>query len=508
MIIQALPLATSSIFEALSAHRGCFWLDSAGGGVDSARGELNGAREELNSAGGLDSVGGELNGAREELNSAGGLDSVGEGLNGARGELNGAGGGQAATQSLLGALPFLTLQGRGNCVELSDELGSTRYAVGAFEMLEKILKQQAGKVGLAVGHLPYDAGLVARNLTPSRAGLFEAPEFFFYFYAAFVRVNRGQKTAWLIARTEEDAQALRAVLYQKRPSKTCGAPRFMVPPPARSNFSKAAYLAASERAREAIGRGELYQLNLAQQFSLPFEGDSAGLYACLRKHNPADYAGYLDLGQAQILSSSPELFLRLDSNRRVRVCPIKGTAVRHRNAQRDWAARWALKHSAKERAELLMITDLLRNDLGSICEAGSVKTVEIYRLESYARVHHLVSRIEGRLREDVGFRAMFQATFPGGSITGAPKQAAMELIDLLEPHARGCFFGSMGYVNFDGSLAFNISIRTCVVKARQLYLAVGSGIVWDSVAEREYEETLHKAAAIFEAIYAYSRHAS
>jgi para-aminobenzoate synthetase component 1 len=216
------------------------------------------------------------------------------------------------------------------------------------------------------------------------------------------------------------------------------------------------------------------------------------LYAALRNANPAPYSAYLDIGDAQILSSSPECFLRMN-DRDIITRPIKGTLPRHRDPA-------DLLRSAKDQAELLMITDLERNDLGRVCEFGSVHVPELFRVESFATVHHLVATVAGKLRADVSHVQALRACFPGGSITGAPKIRAMEIIDELEQHARGVYCGAIGYFGHDGTSHFNIAIRTIVHQSGLLTFHAGGGIVADSEPDAEYDETLAKAEGILRAL--------
>lgn len=255
--------------------------------------------------------------------------------------------------------------------------------------------------------------------------------------------------------------------------------------------SEKAFLAAVQRAKEYIAAGDIYQVNLSRRFEAPVRESPAVLYERLRAANPAPYAAYLDLGDAHILSSSPECFLRL-RGREVVTRPIKGTRPRE-------ADPGELMRSAKDQAELLMITDLERNDLGRVCEYGSVHVPELRRVETYATVHHLVATVAGRLREGVSHLECVRACFPGGSITGAPKIRAMEIIDELEPVARGVYCGAIGYFGPDGVSEFNIAIRTAVVKGGRVYFHAGAGIVADSDPAAEHAEVMAKARGMMEA---------
>ena len=252
------------------------------------------------------------------------------------------------------------------------------------------------------------------------------------------------------------------------------------------------------RAKDYIAAGDIYQVNLSQRFSAPWRGDPLEFYAKLRRCSPAPYAAYLDLGGRVVFSSSPELFLEING-RRIRTRPIKGTRPRRPDAAADEKSAHELITSQKEAAELVMITDLERNDLGQVCEYGSVRVSELLKLERYEQVFHLVSTVEGRLRERVDHVGAVRACFPGGSITGAPKKRAMEIIAELEPEPRGLYTGAIGWFGFNGGSRFNIAIRTMLVENGLAHFHVGAGIVADSDPDAEYEETLDKAGGILAA---------
>jgi len=267
-------------------------------------------------------------------------------------------------------------------------------------------------------------------------------------------------------------------------------------------MARADYEAMVRRAQEYIAAGDIYQVNLAHRFAGCWSGETAaalGFYARLRAASPAPYAALICGADRVIASSSPELFLRMEA-REIVTRPIKGTRARAGGAEADAAAARELAASAKERAELVMITDLERNDLGQVCEYGSVEARELLALERYAQVHHLVSTVTGRLRGDVDHIDALRACFPGGSITGAPKKRAREIIAELEPHGRGVYTGAVGYFGFDGSSAFNIAIRTAVLERDgRAHFHAGAGIVADSHPGQEWEETLWKAAGLLRA---------
>jgi aminodeoxychorismate synthase component I len=272
-----------------------------------------------------------------------------------------------------------------------------------------------------------------------------------------------------------------------------------------SNFSKNNFLAAVERAQRYICAGDIYQVNLSQRLTAKCNFTGWELFEKLSAVSPAPFSAFLDCDgggrhcRFEIASSSPEQFLRL-SGSHIQTRPIKGTRPRAADPTRDAQLAYELQTSAKELAELVMITDLLRNDLGKVCEYGSVQVPELAKLEKFAQVQHLVSTVEGRLRNDVTHFAAFASCFPGGSITGAPKFRAMEIIDELEPVSRGTYCGAIGYLGFNRESQLNIAIRTAVCRDGAAHFNVGAGIVADSNPVAEYEETLAKARGFFAAL--------
>jgi para-aminobenzoate synthetase component I len=272
--------------------------------------------------------------------------------------------------------------------------------------------------------------------------------------------------------------------------------------PWQSNQTRAEFEARVVRAQEYIAAGDIYQVNLAQKFSTRFTGNPYRLFEHLLARSPAPGGAFLDFGDTRVLSASPELFLRI-RGRHVTTQPIKGTRPRSRDPMRDEQLAFELQTDPKELAELVMITDLERNDLGQICDYGSVTVTQLVQLERYAQVFHLVSTIEGMLRPGLDALDAVRACIPGGSISGAPKKRAREIIHELEPCPRGIYTGLIGYFDDNGGAAFSIAIRTMVQEGENLHFSVGSGITAGSVPAREYDETLHKAAGMKLAVEAY-----
>lgn len=280
------------------------------------------------------------------------------------------------------------------------------------------------------------------------------------------------------------------------PGELISAAREVIPEP---NMTFEGYVNMVERARRYIAQGDIYQVNLSQRFKVPLRVHPLQLFKLLYEAQPVPFACYLDFGGFQLLSGSMELFLRR-RGRRIVTRPIKGTRRRGRSAEEDEALRDELASSEKERAENLMIVDLMRNDLGRVCECGSVRVNELFKIEPYATLYQMVSEVEGELREGITLKDILRSTFPPGSVTGAPKRRAMEIIDELEPHLREPYCGAIGVFTPGGDFTLSVAIRVLVATLGEGTFWVGGGIVWDSEPRLEYEETLVKARALMKAL--------
>ena len=381
--------------------------------------------------------------------------------------------------------------------------------------------------GGAAGYIAYDFGAVLERLPAPRYDDLGLPDLVFGLYDWVIAWDHQADRAWVIstgmpapgagppraARAEERLAWVGRMLAG--PSAGAGGrPRVQRPVTApapsfpvigveqaaeiglRSSFTHRGYLDAVTRVREYIVAGDIFQANLSQRLDAPLEEDPWHLYRRLREVNPAPFAAYLEFDGLYLASASPERFLLLDPSGRVETRPIKGTRPRGLSPQHDAALSQALLESEKDRAENLMIVDLLRNDLSRVCRPGSVRVPELFALERYPTVHHLVSTVVGELAPGRGATDLLAATFPGGSITGAPKVRAMEIIAELEPSRRGPYCGSVGYLSITGAMDTSIVIRTFVALGGRAYFSVGGGIVADSDPEEEYRETLDKARAL------------
>jgi para-aminobenzoate synthetase component 1 len=452
--------------------------------------------------------------------------------------LRGAGAGEPyGRYSLVAARPFVTLRSRGERCEVLADTGERDCVIvngDPWGVVDGWMRRcECGAeteypfpLGGCFGYWGYGLkNFVEPRLARRAMDDLALPDAHLGFYDSLVVFDHGAGKAWVVSTglagdgSRQENRAREKLEWWRMMLESAPAPRKDLPPPASApaegssegeaapvragvgGLSREAFVARVERARAYIRSGDIYQVNLSHRPAAPLQGSSWSLYRRLSAVSPAPFAAFLDCGSFQLVSSSPELFLRL-SGRRVLTRPIKGTRPRSADPARDDRLACELRASPKEMAELVMITDLLRNDLGRVCEYGSVEVPELVRLERYAQVQHLVSTVAGRLRPEVSQLEALKSCFPGGSITGAPKIRAMEIIDELEPLARGPYTGALGYLGFNRESQFSIIIRTAICVRNTVYFPVGAGIVADSVPEAEYEETLAKAGGFFAAIQA------
>jgi para-aminobenzoate synthetase component 1 len=355
--------------------------------------------------------------------------------------------------------------------------------------------------GGAIGYLGFELGREVERVPATTRDDIGAPVLAFGWYDAALVWDGVAESGWLVGRSEA-VGALRCRLEAAAGRET-DLPRRGSAGLLRSNMTRQAYLAAVQRARTYIAAGDIYQVNLTQRFSAVTDYDGFDLYRRLRTVSPAPFAAYLDVrgafGGVEVLSSSPERFLRVDGSR-IETRPIKGTRPRGATPAEDARLASELRASKKDLAEHVMIVDLERNDLGRIAVPGSVRVPSFAALESYRQVHHLVSTVTAERAPDVGLEAALRATFPGGSISGAPKVRALEIIDELEPTVRGVYCGSIGYVSAHGRIDLSIAIRTITLVDGVAHLHVGGAIVHDSDPDAEYDETLAKARGMARAL--------
>jgi len=347
-----------------------------------------------------------------------------------------------------------------------------------------------------VGYLGYDLRHFVETLPRKAKRDQRFPDMHFGYYDCALCYDHVEKGWWLCGEGAA-AEILRKAVVDARKMETPRKP--CVRGALASNFRKEEYLRAVSRVIEYIRAGDIFQANLSQRFECEVDAPAAEVYGRLRSANPAPFGAYIDVGDGRcVMSSSPERFLKVDG-RSVETRPIKGTRPRMSEPEADAAMRRELLASAKDNAELAMIVDLERNDLGRVCEFGTVRVQDARALETYETVHHLVATVTGTLREGRDMIDLLRATFPGGSITGAPKIRAMEIIDELEPTTRSVYTGAIGMIG-RGWADLNIAIRTLLVDGRRATFQVGGGIVADSVPEAEYEETIAKGRGIMSAL--------
>ena len=349
--------------------------------------------------------------------------------------------------------------------------------------------------GGAIGYFSYDLARRLENLPVIAEDAEQIAEMAVGIYQWALIVDHQQQQSVLVGQDCEESlwQSLILQFSQLPVAKPLTA--FTVQSDIRANMTQAIYTQAFDRIKGYLKEGDCYQVNLSQRFVADCAGEPWAAYQKLREQNAAPFSCYLNLPEVQILSSSPERFLKLTQGQ-VETKPIKGTRPRKQDELEDQQQIVSLETSAKDRAENLMIVDLLRNDIGKTCIKGSVKVPVIFEVESYATVHHLVSTITGTLAEDQHALDLLKSCFPGGSITGAPKIRSMEIIEELEPQRRGVYCGAIGYIGFNGNMDTNIAIRTLVHANNTIRCWAGGGIVHDSVAEDEYQESFDKAAAM------------
>ncbi|RFC34743.1 MAG: para-aminobenzoate synthetase component 1 [Candidatus Nitrotoga sp. LAW] len=411
---------------------------------------------------------------------------------------------------ILCAQPIATLVTQDTYTEITNATGVQRSASDPFELL----RQQLGTPVVAIPGIPFLGGALgywgydlARRLftLPTQAQETEhLPDMMVGIYDWAIVLDHQEKTTRLVSQQREQGteQVLPQIFARLQQNSNAPQEKFKVHGRIQSNFTRARYKSAFNAIQRYLHAGDCYQVNLAQRYAARASGNSLQAYLELRRLSPAPYSAFLNFPHAQILCASPEQFLQVQQGR-VETNPIKGTRPRLNNPHEDTKMAQELGHSDKDRAENLMIVDLLRNDLGKSCTPGSVQVPKLFGVESFAQVHHLVSTVTGQLAAGHDALALLRDCFPGGSVTGAPKQRAMQIIEQLEPHQRGIYCGAIGYIGFDGNMDSNITIRTLVFADGEIRFWAGGGIVADSDADAEYQETLDKAAAMLKLLQQY-----
>ncbi len=430
--------------------------------------------------------------------------------------------------SFIGYDPFLTIMSKGRNILTQKRQNITKKTGNPFDELRNLLstfhlEDSIGPFPFtcgAVGYLSYDLCHFIEKLPDTTVDDIGFPEMCFSFYETIIGYDHLENRCFLLSvninqnSKKSTAKRIDQLLMMIR--KEMNTPyekeqRFngsIIKRKIISNFSRENYLKAVERAKQYINAGDIYQVNLSQRFRTQIETSPYDIYKRLRDINPEPFSSYLKFDNKHVISSSPERFLSLQNTQKItdkhgdgieriiQTRPIKGTRPRYKDEELNNKMKNDLLSSKKDDAELAMIVDLERNDLGRVCNYDSVKVTEKKELEEHPTVYHLVATVEGKLHSRYDAIDLLKATFPGGSITGAPKVRAMQIIDELEPTKRSVYTGAMGYLSFNGNIDLNIAIRTFLVKDDHIYFQVGGGIVADSNPEDEYQETLHKARAL------------
>ncbi|MFH1791161.1 MAG: aminodeoxychorismate synthase component I [Candidatus Omnitrophota bacterium] len=423
--------------------------------------------------------------------------------------------------SFMGVEPFLVFKSRGRDIDVDLQGWRKLFSGNPFCVLRDLLSKYQSDFrtddfpfwGGAVGWFSYDLKQFTEKLPDTASEDTDIPECMLGFYDTVLIFDNLAQRAFIASTGYPETGQKRALRARARLASLkdrvlsidryeSGSRAGAEPVRCRaltSNFSREEYCRAIRGAKRYITKGDIYQVNLSQRFSAVTESDPFRIYAALRKINPAPFAAYLNFRDAQVISASPERYIRV-FGRKIETRPIKGTRPRGATSVEDKRLKRELVSSVKDRAENLMIVDLERNDLGRICGYGSVKVSEFMTCEEFPTVFHLTSTIEGKLRKGVGPVDILLNCFPGGSITGAPKIRAMEIIEELEGVKRSVYTGAAGYISFNGDMDTSVIIRTLLHRRGKLYFSVGGGIVHDSNPSKEYEETLHKARALIQAI--------
>jgi len=357
-------------------------------------------------------------------------------------------------------------------------------------------------IGGCMGYMSYDLSRDLETLANKSDQVVDIPSLYFVFYKNILIVDHHHKSVFITEVSElspglSNLDHIEKLIHEGQANPI--GPLIYDPVTCHGPFDKEDYMAAVERMRQYIRTGDIYIANMTQTYVGKTHRQGFDIYKVLRHLNPAPFAAYMPLDGFEVLSSSPERFIQVQKGKAI-TRPIKGTRPRGSTQEEDAVNKRELEESEKDKSELLMVVDLERNDLSKVCRPYTVKVTELFAVESYATVHHLVASVEGQLREDHTAVDCMKACFPGGSITGTPKIRAMEVIDILEATRRNIYTGCIGYFGFDGGADFNIVIRTILKKDNQAYIGIGGGITWESDPEEEYKEILDKGEALFRAL--------
>lgn len=428
--------------------------------------------------------------------------------------------------SFIGIDPFLIFKAKGNLIEIESKSGVKKLEGDPFVVLKGILDNYRvlpeeglpNFIGGAVGYISYDCLHFFEDVPRRAPDDLLLPDIFFIFVDLVIAFDHLENKTKIIALSDADGKSYdeavgkiekilaklknkegRSTWCQSEVAYSNGVAPSDTSLKIKSNFTRGEFESIVRKAKKYIKAGDIYQANLSHRFWTKCDVPALELYKTLRRINPSPFACFLDFGELKIVSSSPERLLKV-VGRDVQTRPIAGTRPRGNTSEEDFEKSLELILNEKERAEHIMLVDLERNDLGRVCQYGTVRVNELMVLEEYSHVIHIVSNVRGRLKDRFDRFDLIRAAFPGGTITGCPKVRCMQIIDELEPLARGLYTGSVGYLSFNGDMDLNIIIRTFVIKGRDAYVQVGAGIVADSDPTREYYETLYKAEALLKAL--------
>lgn len=401
--------------------------------------------------------------------------------------------------------PLVTIKTFGRITEHTDMASGVCQSSedDPLSILEQIKQEVFSHIDIQVSHLPfhggavgyfgYDLGRSFERMPELAEKDIHAPDMTVGIYNKALIFDRDQNSYYLIC-VDSDRKNITERLNQQL-TNSIETKGFTLTSAWQSNMTEQAYAEKFDQVQAYLLSGDCYQINLAQRFMAEYQGSELNAYLQLRHANKAPFSAFINTDDNTVLSISPERFLKLD-NGKVQTKPIKGTRPRHENEAQDIALAQSLKEASKDRAENLMIVDLLRNDISRVCQAGSVKVPSLFEIESFPAVHHLVSTVEGSLSKDKTGVDLLRAAFPGGSITGAPKIRAMEIIEELEPHRRSVYCGSIAYLSACGKMDSSITIRTLICEKNKIYCWAGGGLVADSKVNEEYQETFDKVGKI------------
>ncbi len=418
--------------------------------------------------------------------------------------------GQRGRFSFVGGQPFLVFKSRGK--QITIQFYGKNYTLTGNPLDELKLLTQGCKTwpsvipfsGGAVGYMSYDGIRQIEDIPDDNINDIDMPELYFIFPEEIVVFDHKERTAEVILYSREnDFDRFQRLIdaVQQCPENTEFSPVRSEKTNAQfeTNFTREAFCTAVEKCKEYILAGDIFQVVLSQRLSFDIKTEPLRVYNAMRLTNPSPYMYYLNFDGNYILGSSPEILVKLD-HQEVTIRPVAGTRPRGKTPEEDEVIKAQLLSDEKERAEHIMLLDLSRNDIGQVCESGSVRVTDLFIIEKYSKVMHLVSNVKGRLAKHKDAYDLLKACFPAGTVSGAPKIRAMEIIEELENYRRNVYAGSIGYFGFSGDMDMCIAIRMMLIKKRKGYIQAGAGIVADSVPEKEYEETLNKAKALIRAV--------